>query len=225
LDLWISRGSDWTKYIPQLSSFPQYKGMTFADSTFDGLNTNIIQKTVPVIIQEIDTEDVEQYDFEGRWVGFDLKDAIMLEDKFQKLLTVYPCDTPIQENGYKQIAIIQLKSDEAIMNSKTKEYKDLQETLSKIMNDLKIKPVQENSTEDGGLSNWGSWVKKIEEEEPIPEATGEFKDPDGIKKYVNKWFTSHFAKVFGLSTHGEYEEDIGKESVADSEPVDEDGDE
>jgi hypothetical protein len=89
-DLWESRSSDWAKYIPQLSSFPQYKGMTFADSDF---NKNIKQITDNAISEEpqsrvnINTFTSEELnelqDFWGR--GFTVDEYYFLTNEYQRL--------------------------------------------------------------------------------------------------------------------------------------------
>ena len=190
---------DWKDYLRQINSLPQYSTLTFDDSVFGDRN-EMIKK----FINEEEDEDDNKITPEMRkfWRGYDDTQIPILEALYQDLVSAYDCSTPIQRNLYKNIAITQYKADHA---TTAKEYNDYMTTLSKLMNDANIKPVQETGTSDLGLSTWGEWVRKIEETEPIPEPLEEFKDVDNIWKYINKWFVGHFAKIFGLTNNEENE--------------------
>lgn len=138
--------------------------------------------------------------------GLHINDYKFLQDEYDKLVSVYAHDTPIQRMIYEEIAITRLEANKARRDGKINIYKDLMRTLRDLMTDANIKPVQETGDHEG-LATWGEWVRKIEEEEPIPEPCEEFKDVDGIKKYINKWFVGHFSKIFGINSNPEYEKD------------------
>lgn len=167
---------------------------------------------IPIDVNDLSDEAMK------RWKGFKLEEAKLLEDFYQELLNNYEHGTPIQKNLYKNIAIVQMKAEYAISEGKNKEYKDLMDTLSKLMNDANIKPVQETGAENSSISSFGEFIKMIEETEPIPEPRDEFKDVDGIKKYVDKWFVHHFSRVFGLSNDSmeEYDRKLAEREAGDS---------
>jgi hypothetical protein len=77
-------------------------------------------------------------------------------------------------------------------------YEKMMKTLSTQMQDANIKPVQvKSASEDGGFRSWGEIVKMIEETEPISDQQDEFKDVDGIYKYIDRWFITQMKRVFG----------------------------
>jgi hypothetical protein len=194
-DLWKE---DFNDYVRQINSLPQYKNMGWENSIFNTTNRDPIQQDVV----DDDVEDIDDLQIDKevrlRWMGFSEEEMPYLEKFYQDLIAVYEHDTPIQRHIYKNIAIAQYQADKAISSGKIPEYEKLMKTISNLMNDGNIKPVQETSAMDNGLSTWGEWIKKIEETEPIPEPRDEFKDVDGIRKYIDKWFVKHFSKVFGI---------------------------
>ena len=89
-------------------------------------------------------------------------------------------------------------------------YEKMMSTLSKLMGDGNIKPVQENTVSDDDAS-FGLFIKKIENEEPVPEPLEEFRDVDGFRKYIDEWFVKPFARIFDLdlgnTKEGDYEDE------------------
>lgn len=176
----------------------QYRNMTWDDSDLDEKHVeNIAINTI-----DLDREAV------NRWRGWDKDDALKLEEYYQDLIGTYEHDTPIQKSIYRNISVAQMQADEAIAQGKSNDYKKYMDVISGLMNDAKIKPLQHTGVDDKGLNTWGEWVKKIEETEPIPEPTEEFKDVDGIRKYIDKWFVKHMKKVFGLEDTTSAESDV-----------------
>lgn len=152
------------------------------------------EKQEYVHVTDVDSEVL------SRWRGWDEEKIESLEHYYQDMIAAYEHKTPIQKNIYKNIAVAQMQADEAIANGKTADYQKLMKVISDLMNDAKIKPLQETGMDDSGLNTWGEWIKKIEETEPIPEPSEEFKDVDRIQNYVDKWFVKHMKKVLGLDS-------------------------
>lgn len=200
-ELW---DGDYRDYIKKVM-LAQFRNQTYDDSNIfdanmkDDSNEGLLDK----LQDKIEITD----EMRIRWRGFDDEDIVILEDHYQKLIAVYENNTPIQDNIYRNIAITQLKADKAIVKGNTSEYEKLMRTQSALMNDAKIKPLQETE-EVGGRSTFGELIKMIEEEEPIPEPRDEFKDVDGIRKYVERWFVNHFARVFGLNSGNDFDNEI-----------------
>jgi len=176
----------------------QNRGNNWDDSEFD----------IEYIEQEISHQTNIDKEVLNRWRGWDDEKMTQLENYYQDMVAVYEHKTPIQKNIYKNIAVAQMQADEAISQKKTGDYQKLMKVISDLMNDAKIKPLQDTGVDDSGMNTWGEWIKKIEEEEPIPEPTEEFKDVDGIHKYIDKWFVKHMKKVFGLESVTDVESDI-----------------
>ena len=61
-----------------------------------------------------------------------------------------------------------------------------------------------------------SWIKKIENEEPIAEVKEEYKDVDGIGKMIRIFFLGHFNKMMGINNElsEEYEREMSLHTVS-----------
>ena len=78
--------------------------------------------------------------------------------------------------------------------------KDEIATINTIMTSLNLKPAQQKAEDNDSKINstpLGVWAKRLEFEEPIPEVDPEFRDTDGIIKYITTWFFGHAAKMLG----------------------------
>lgn len=101
-------------------------------------------------------------------------------------------------------------------------------TLNTILGSLNLKPVQKKETSDSNYDNtpFGVWIRRFEDERPIPDVDPELEDPDGIKKYITVWFFGHLCKMLGIrnSYCRLYEEEIEKMRVENPEFEDEEDD-
>lgn len=75
-------------------------------------------------------------------------------------------------------------------------------SLNTILGSANLKPIQKKEKEDLDSSMeatpFGAWIKKIEDTRPIPEPEPEFRDVDGIAKYISVWFLGHLCKMLKL---------------------------
>lgn len=196
-------------YFQKVNSMPQFKGKTSLDSEFMSLEDGSIY-------QDIDSKEEESINVEDdftvtsemirRWGrGLPKDDYAYLEEKYQELIAVYDHRNPVQRMLYQNISRTQLEAEKSRRTGNLQMYEKMMSTLSKLMGDGNIKPVQENTVSDDDAS-FGTFIKKIENEEPIPEPLDEFKDVDGFQKYINEWFVKPFARIFDLdmsNTKGE----------------------
>lgn len=93
-------------------------------------------------------------------------------------------------------------------------------TLNTLIGSLNLKPVQKK--EDSGAGNidaspMGVWIRRFENEKPIPEPDPELKDVDKIVHYIQVFFLGHLAKMLGKTTiySRMYEEEIARLRVED----------
>lgn len=157
-----------------------------------------------------DAEDAEDVaELNKRWSGFSYTDKVILENMYQEMLTTYEANTPIQRDIYKNICVARHKSNIAIAKNEVVDFERFRKVISSLMNDAKIKPVQETGFDEGSTASYGQFIEKLENERPIPEATEEFKDVDGIKKYFLKWFTKQMQRALDLrSKNDDIDEEI-----------------
>ena len=110
--------------------------------------------------------------------------------------------------------------------------KDLDKTYTDLLSSANLLPRQNVGNAATDSLTFGQLIEKWEQEEPIPEASEEFKDVDGIVKYIDVFFKGHLAKMMGLKngyshqydnymkqytvTKPEYNEDEGSEAIFDA---------
>lgn len=89
-------------------------------------------------------------------------------------------------------------------------------TYKGLLSDAMLKPSQ-NKEDESGLDNTplGVWAWRYEHKRPLPEVDEQFKDVNGIRKYITIWFKGHLAKLIGLrnSYSQLYEDEIERLSV------------
>lgn len=97
-------------------------------------------------------------------------------------------------------------------------------SLNSMLSNLK-KP-QKSAATDAATGNtpFGVWIKRWEDERPIPEPDEDLKDVDGIIKYITVWFLGHLCKMLGIKNSycKMYEDEIAKLRVDRPEYDDED---
>lgn len=73
-------------------------------------------------------------------------------------------------------------------------------TLNSLLGSANLKPTQKKDTTEGMSTStpYGVWIKKIENTRPISEPSAEFKDVDGVVKYITTWFLGHLCKMMGV---------------------------
>ena len=98
--------------------------------------------------------------------------------------------------------------------------------LNNLLGSAMLRPAQKKDDVDSGTSNtpFGVWIKRFEDERPIPEPDPELQDVDGIVRYITIWFLGHLGKMLGLrnSYTKLYEDEIAKRRVERPEYEDED---
>lgn len=213
----IKYKSDSDKYYKEVfkkAMTDYYRGMNFSDRSFSpdefrvdkSINDNAkIDNSHPV------AKDV--ISFWGK--GFSNSDYNFLEDYYNDIIISYEHDSPIQRNIYKNMAITQLEANKARSENRINDYDKLMKSLSNLMNDANIKPVQETGANAAEQATLGLLIKKWENERPIPDPEDEFKDVDGIMKYVQVWFLGHLSRMLNIENSYSkiYEDELEKYTV------------
>ncbi|MEX3625198.1 hypothetical protein [Viridibacillus arvi] len=178
-------------YLKNLNSLKQNKELRFKDSD------DITGKTNKAELVDIDTDFELTDEIVKKWGrNLELEDYIFLSEEFENLGGDQAEDT-LQERLFKNMAKTQWMANKAYEEGDHNKYEKMMKTLSTQMQDANIKPVQvKSASEDGSLRGWGEWVKLIEETEPISDQQDEFKDVDGIYKYIDRWFITQVKRVF-----------------------------
>lgn len=93
-------------------------------------------------------------------------------------------------------------------------------TLNSLLGSLNLKPAQkkeESATNNVDSSPMGVWIRRFENERPIPAPDPELIDVDKIVWYIQVFFLGHLAKMLGKTTvySKMYEEEIARLRVED----------
>ena len=209
-----NRNSPFSTYIVAISSLPQWKGKTWKDSIFgtDGsIDDTEISKRKPrkEIIKIFGS-------------GFSNEEYLYLQDKYDEWRARTQVDSLSQETYIIRICFKLLDIWKAQRNGEDTNKMD--ESLNKLMDAAKLQPKQNASNAATDSLTFGQLIERWETEKPIPEPTDEFKDCDGIGKYIRVWFTGWLSKALGLKANvftKEYEEEIKKYTVNKETDLDE----
>ena len=117
----------------------------------------------------------------------------------------------------KKICLLEVMINQDIATGNNKAVEKNVRALDVLLGSANLKPVQRSDGAGGNdsLTPFGVWIKKIENERPIPEPEEQFKDVDGIAKYISVWFLGHLSKVLNISNRYSnlYEDEIAKLTV------------
>jgi hypothetical protein len=175
----------------------QLEGETFLDTLRDEYEAD--QKILDAS-QIADEENTEEDEFivtramVRTWgKGFTPDQYQFLEEEYADWIAKNVCNTKSQEEIYRNIALAQLDSRIARQNGGdvTKAQKSLQD----LMNSANILPRQTAENILADTQSFGTLLEKYEQTRPIPEPAPEWRDVDGVRKYMNTWFRGGLSKA------------------------------
>ena len=205
-----NRATAYQQCLTMAKSLPQYRGMTFENSEFGDLgNPDDEQLSKRKPRREI----VKLFGS-----GFSNEDYLYLQDQYDDWCARTQVDSKSQQTYVVQICLqlLDIYKDRRLNKDVTKKL----DALDKLMNSANLQPKQNIGNAATDSLTFGQLIEKWEEEEPIPEPSEEFKDVDGIGKYIRVWFTGWLSKALGLKANvytQEYDEEIAKYSVSKPE--------
>ena len=191
----------------------QYKGKTF-DTTLDEERTGDIIETLDDV-KDAKKAKLKTVKFFG--TGFSDDDYQYLQEQYDDWTTRHECKTKAQEEVFKRICFKQLEILKATRNGENT--KDLDYTYQQLLDTANLKPKQTNMDALAEDRTFGQLIKIWENEKPIPEPDDEFKDVDGIGRYISIFFLGHLAKMVGIKNKFSrmYEEEMNKYTVTKPE--------
>lgn len=189
-----------------VKSLPQYKGLTFEDSDYGDLgNPDEEQLSKRKPRKEI----IKLFGS-----GFSNEDYLYLQDQYDDWCSRTQVDSKSQQTYVVQICsqLLDIYKDRKSKKDVTNKLK----ALDTLMNAANLQPKQNVSNAATDSLTFGQLIEKWENEKPIPEPSEEFKDVDGIGKYIRVWFTGWLSKALGLKANvftKEFDEEIAKYNV------------
>ncbi len=199
-----NRSSPFATYITAISSLPNWQGKTWDDSIFEDGG-------------EIKEETKRKPRKEMRKIfgaGFSDEDYLFLQDQYDDWCARTQVDSKSQQTYIVRICCKLLEIWKA--QRQGDDTSKMDESLNRLMEAAKLQPKQNVDNAATDSLTFGQLIEKWEQEKPIPEPTEEFKDADGIGKYIRVWFTGWLSKALGLKANvftKEYDDEISKYTV------------
>lgn len=209
-----NRSSPFMTYNTSLRSLPQWRGMKWKDSEFGSEDTT--DKT------QLSKRQPRKEIIKLFGSGFGTEDYLYLQDQYDDWCSRTQVDSKSQQTYVTQICmqLLDISKDRRANKDVTKKL----EALDKLMNAANLQPKQNVSNSATDSLTFGQLIERWETEKPIPEPSEEFKDVDGIGKYIRVWFTGWLSKALGLKANvftEEYDEEIKKYTVEKPEEYEE----
>ena len=220
-----NRATAWSQYLVMIQSLPQYRGLHWENSEFK--ENSEFDDSYEVKENQAMIKRAKKRFGIG---GYSNEEYMFLEREYQDWVSRYECENKTQETIFERLSCKKLEIMKATRNGQPT--KDLDKTYTELLSSANLLPRQNvgNATTDS--LTFGQLIEKWEQEDPIPEASEEFKDVDGIVKYIDVFFKGHLAKMMGLKngyshqydeymkqytvTKSEYNEEEGSEAIFDA---------
>lgn len=200
---------------PAKVNLPQYnaKGKTYIDTIKDRETKTIDNFNDLEEVKNSGEIKVSKKTINFFGLGFSPEQYKFLQDQYDDWTARHECKTKTQEEIFKNLCFAQLNIQIAQQtNNKVKESMD---TFQNLLGTANLKPSQTNDNAIADQNTFGTLIKKWENEKPISEPDPEWKDVDGIVKYISIYFLGHLCKMMNIknSYARMYEEEMSKYKV------------
>lgn len=196
----------------------QRKGTTYLDTLRQKYAEKAITEETITESRETNNSEklqgIEQKTIDFFGANYTPDEYRFLEKEYNDWTSRYPCDTKAKEEIFKNLAIAQVVVRRAQKEGSSKTINEAMRTFQDLLGTANIKPNQDKEV-ISDQDTFGTWIKKLENQHPIPEARGEWKDPDGVKKMVDTFFMGHLSNVLHVNNDmaEAYKEEMEKYTV------------
>lgn len=183
-------GNIMAAYIKKMQLF-QYKGKTYSDT---------ILETAPKSIDTV--EDVQKQDDSattkkavGAWgYGFSPEEYNTLNDMYDDWRARVVINRT-KEALVRELCIIKLQMNAAIRGNDIDGYIKLMKTYIDTLKSANLAPIQEDASAKEGEKPIGVMIKNLEDYKPVCECPPEYRDVDGIVKYILVYYIGHLSAM------------------------------
>lgn len=163
-------------------------------------------------LKEAAKHTITQRDITMWGFGFDPNDYLWLTEAYDTLRSTNVIDTTIRDELVKDYCKQKLNANKALRQGKNELYLKYTEASQKTLEKANLTPKQEDVSDKNSEVPMGVMIKRFEAERPIPEPRDEWKDVDGIIKFITIYFIGHLCKMLGLKNKYSalYEEEMDK---------------
>ena len=228
-----------TQYIAKVNSI-NYAGKSYDDTlitegTLWNFGAQVVEAPAQVQPEPPVADDTpeEEYDISDDvrafWgSGYTPAMYAELEQRRSYWMSRFPDDVEIDigtEAIIRQICSLELDINRDRASGKSVEKSVT--ALNALLGSANLKPAQKKQEDaNSGVDNtpFGVWIKRWEDQRPVPEPDPELQDVDKIVRYIEVWFKGHLSKMLGLKNAYSklYQKEIDKMRVDKPEYEDED---
>lgn len=210
LDEFKAVNNDYFRYLKKVTA-KTYKG-EFLDS--DSIISKASLDTNADTVVSLTPEELRECQLFWGIGDYTEDDYLFLMSTYEKYLNTYDVDSPTFESIIAQICQLDLDiKKKRILGADTTKETKLQLEL---MRNAGIAPSQEKESKNNDQQSFGMWVRRWENEMPVPEPLPQFRDVDGIAKYLENNFLSPMRKSLDLydDKENQYQEHIDKYGIS-----------
>lgn len=204
-----SRPGKYMSFYAQKTTLQQYANKTYDTTIQEESETAANIDTFNDMTNGEVLEDTVKF-----WgFGYTPEDYEYLDYKYAGYATSYDIQSKAMESIFQKICMMELQILKGIQ--KNEKVDGLYRQLNDYMNAAGIQPKQSSENTMSDTASFGTLIKRWEDEKPIPEAKPEWKDVDGIRRYISVYFLGHLSKMFGFKNDWSqlYEDEIAKYTV------------
>lgn len=163
-------------------------------------------------LKEAAKHTITEKDITDWGFGLDPNDYLWLTEAYDSLRATNVIDTTIRSELVKDYCKQKLNANKALRQGKNELYLKFTEASQKTLEKANLTPKQEDVSDKNSEMPLGVMIKRFEAERPIPEPRDEWKDVDGIIKFITIYFIGHLCKMLGLKNKyaSLYEEEMDK---------------
>lgn len=174
------------EYRALLNITREYKHCTYNDSIrFEEQAEK--EKKVPVSEEMMEFWGYEIKDKKEYFAYQKLYDTLCIQDGGEVI--------GVKQEYFKQISMLTYKSQQQLLSNQMTDYKKSLEALTTVCEKCGINPKQIQDKDDTTRGTYGTFIKMIEEEEPIEDWNKMMGSIDVVKKILQVFFFGHLAQV------------------------------
>lgn len=210
----LSRMRDYMKEINKAAFYGKTYDDTLAEEAEKAMTAASYADDTDANSKVYDGVDPAVIKFWG--AGLAPEEYIFLQGRYDDWIDTgrYQNDDPAVQTLLRQICMTEYDID---VGRKTgKQVDKAQSTLNNFLGSLNAKPSQQREAQSTiDQTPMGVWAQRIEETRPIGDPLPEWRDVDGIVKYITVWMFGHLCKMLGIKNRYSemYEAEIRKYTV------------
>lgn len=159
--------------------------------------------------------------------GFEPDEYLVLQEEFDDWVSRYIVDSKAREELVREACKTSLLMSRALREGNVDQYTKLSDLWKKTMDAAELSPRAERIAAKETEIPMSMMIARFENERPIPEPLPEWKDVDGIMRWITIYCVGHLCKMVGIKNRFSkmYEDEMDKYRAKNPELKDSDDEE